>query len=324
MTAQNGSEGTPPREAWEDEVFHEHRWGAHGEKASEEHARLRKLWDAAQPFPTDYRNALDDIIALEICNWNLEESILELCSAIGEKRPTGIPIGHMGSVSPERWRRVWAYYLALRAWLPSEGRAAYAPLLGMCDPDKAVQNHVASLLGDRTQLKELYAERFCRCLEFWLGGFFPRNSAQAKAHNAAVSAVEEVIRKRDPEGQILNAMRGEGDGRLQPCSHKAFRRYDIILSSIGAGKWRAVMPMRGTDGFDRAAILEEYLSPIEEWIEGRSAGDAGGVPKDIRVRLGERDTAKVFLASLLVSLLRSEQLVARQLAQSRSYGTLAG
>ena len=317
MTAQDGNEVTSRREAWEDEVFYGHRWGPHGEKAPEEHARLTELWDAAQPFPTDYRKTLDDIIALEICNWNLEKSILEFCSAVGEKRPTGIPIGHMASVSPERWRKVWAYYLAIRAWLPSEGRAAYAPLLEMCDPDKVVQSHVSGLLGDRTELKELCVERFCRCLEFWLGGFFPRESAQAKAHNAAVSALEEEIRKRDPQGQILNAMKGEGDGRLQPCGHKAFRRYDIILSSIGTGKWRAAMPMRGTDGFDRAATLEEYLLPIEKWIEGSTCGE-GALAEDIQARLGARDGAKVFLASLLVSLLRSQQLVSRQLAESRS------
>jgi len=317
MTAQNGSEGTPPREAWEDEVFYGHRWGPHGEKAHEEHARLKKLWDAAQPFPAECRNALDDIIALEICNWNLEESILELCSAIGGKRPPAFPIGHM--VSEDRWKTIWAYYFTCRDWLANAPQNGYRPLLRMCDADGVTQNHVLGLLGEKDELKALYVERFCLCLAFWIGEWCGREFAYAKAHNAAVSALEEEIRKRDPQGQILNAMKGEGDGRLQPCGHKAFRRYDIILSSIGTGKWRAAMPMRGTDGFERAATLEAYLSPIEAWIEGPAcAGGEGALAEDIHARLGARDGAKVFLASLLVSLLRSEQLAARQLAESRS------
>jgi hypothetical protein len=77
------------------------------------------------------------------------------------------------------------------------------------------------------------------------------------------------------------------------------------------------MPMRGTDGFDRAATLEEYLLPIEKWIEGSTGGE-GALAEDIQARLAARDGAKVFLASLLVSLLRSQQLVSRQLAESRS------
>lgn len=319
MTAQDGSEGTPQREPWEEEIFYGHRWGAHGEKASEEHARLKKLWEAAQPFPPNYRNALDGIIALEICNWNLEGSILELCSAIGEKQAIGIPIGHMASITDDRWRQVWAYYLTLRNWLPRLGAHGHEALLRQCDPDGAIQKHIVAMLGERTDLKELYVERVCHLLEFWIGGYYPDGSAQRVAHDVAVSALDEQIRKRDPEGQILNAMNGEGDGRLQPCSHKAFRRYDIILSSIGAGKWRDAIPTRGTDGFDRAATLEEYLSPIEEWIGGQaSAGGVGGLAEDIQSRLGEKDAAKVFLACLLVSLLRSEGLAARQLAESRS------
>ena len=170
MSVQNSSAGTPPREAWEDEVFFGHRWGAHGEKASEEHARLRRSWDAAQPFPAECRSVLDDTIALEICNWNLEESILELCSAIGEKRPTRIPIGHMGSVTHDRWRQVWAYYLTLRNWLPCGGAHGHEALLRQCDPDGAIQKHILGMLGERTDLKELYVERVCHLLGSGLAG----------------------------------------------------------------------------------------------------------------------------------------------------------
>lgn len=72
---------------------------------------------------------------------------------------------------------------------------------------------------------------------------FPAEPAQPVAHRAAVTALEERIRELDPTGRVLDARHQKGDGRLEPCSHKAFRRYDII-SSIGAGSWRGAIPMR--------------------------------------------------------------------------------
>ena len=317
---------TPPqgqereaRPAWEREVLARHRWGQHGEKANEELARLRKLWESAQPLDPSCQEIVEQIIALEICNWNLQASVIALCAAIGDKKPARLNIGHLASISDERWRRVWAYYLTLRAWLPCEGFNGYKALLDICAPDNEIQSHVLSLLGERNALNELYVERFCLCLEFWLGGHLSRESAEMKAHQAAVSAVEEEIRRLDPGGRILDALRSEGDGKLQPCHHKAFRRYDIILSSIGAGRWRATMPVRGTDGFQRAATVEKLLSPIPAWIERRDMEGEEGREAFERayVSLGEPDEAKLFLTSLLVSLLRAQELSAVNRAKSR-------
>lgn len=333
MTALDTKENAPPREAWEAEIVAGHRWGqrpwlppdpSQGERASAELARLRKLWEAAKPWKESPKEVIRQILALEICNWNLEESVLALCQAIGAKTPANLGIGHLASVSGERWKKIWAYYLALRDWLlggaPESG---YKPLLRICDPDQAVQKHLRDLLGERNKTKEPYVERFCLCLERWLVGLLPVESTQAKAHLAAVSSVDEEIKKLDPEGAVVHsgAMEFDGDGRLQPCSHKAFRRYDMILSSIGAGKWRALMPRRGTDGLDRAALLETYLSPIETWIA--SGGKAKGARRDelgekIHRSLGKPDPTKVFLASLLASLLRSQQSAARKLGEARA------
>jgi hypothetical protein len=173
-------------------------------------------------------------------------------------------------------------------------------------------------------LKELYVERLCLCIEFWLGGYYPEESAQKIAHEIAAAAIEKRIRERDPDTQILDAFQLEGDGKLNPCHHKLFRRYDIIISSIGAGKWRKAMPRDGTDGFERAEILERYLSPIQTWIDaGHGArqdekGRANDLSDKIHTLLGVPDDEKLFLASLLHSLLYSQQLAAKMLAESRT------
>jgi hypothetical protein len=306
-----------PNDLWEREVLARHRWGRHGGAAKGELARLRKLREAAGPLGRKCGAVLEQIVALEICNWNLEESVLALCRAIGAKEPAEFPIGHLASVTEDRWKEVWAYYLALRNWLPSEGKGGYRVLLGTCDPGGAIEGRVRSLLGDRDDLKELYVERFCLNLAFWLGGYFSAGSAPGEAYRAAVAALEAKIKEREPEAKGLDVFDVEGAGGWGPCHHKAFRRYDIIISSVGAGKWRAVMPRRGTDGFERAALLEEYLAPVERWVEGGGEGAGGDVAERIYELLGERDNVKIFLASLLASLLRAQQLSATKLAESR-------
>lgn len=329
MGTHSNKEKKPVREAWEEELFAMHRWGRFSfwfeqddERGKEEHRRLKKLWKAAQPLDDSCRAIMKQIISLEICNWKLEESILALCDAIGKKEPAKIGIGHYSSITDDRWQKVWAYYLTLRIWLIEGGRGGNEILLSACDPDRSIQNHILEMLGEKSKLKELYVERFSLCLERWLGGYPSQDSAQMKAHNAAVSVIEEEIKKLDPESEVVHelVLKSDGDGRLQPCNHKAFRRYDLIISSIGAGKWRAKMGKRGTNGFERAETLKKYLSPIESWINGqgkKKEDRENELFNRIHAYLGEQNDSKLFLASLLVSLLRSQQLAAKKLAENR-------
>ncbi len=310
--------GTPVRETWEVEVFIKHRWGMFkGGKACEEHSRLKKLWDEAQPADKASKEIINQIASLEICNWNLEASILAICEAIGNKKPALLPIGHQKSIDKERWQKLWAYYFTLRDWLPAVVTSGYSVILNELDSDYKIQNHIHDLLGERNKLKELYVERFARCLEFLLSGYPASGSAQTTAHKAAVEKLEAEIWKLDHKARILNAMWSDGEGRLNPCHHKSFRRFDIILSSIGAGKWRAKMPLDGTTGMDRAELIDKYISPIENWVsEEPKPSDKLGAK--IYKLLGEKDNLKVFLASLLVSLLRSQQIKALHWAEGKS------
>ncbi|UCH77568.1 MAG: hypothetical protein JSU81_07460 [Candidatus Coatesbacteria bacterium] len=317
MTEAGEKEATGGEAVWEREVLAPHRWGRHGNAAGEELARLRELREAAGPLSANAEAIIAQIAALEICNWNLGHSFLALCGAVGAGRPAELPIGHLASVNDERWREVWAYYLTLRQWLPSGGRSGDEALLRTCDPGGAIQKHVRGLLGEPDELKELYVERLCLYLQFWLAGFLPEGSPPRETYNVVAAYVETKIRERGPEGLPLDVFDVEGAGGWGPCHHKAFRRYDVILSSVGAGEWRGAMPRRGTDGLERAALLDEYLGPLEAWIAGAEAAPENDPGREIYDLLGERDDVKVFLASLLSSLLRAQQLYARELAEQR-------
>lgn len=336
MTSNSVDEENGERLDWEQELLADHRWGrlrkwfpeSYGtvddKRIFNEHVRLKKLWERVQqPVTKPAEDILRSIIALEICNWNLEESIMSLCEAMGTKTSPQLKIGHNYSITDERWKRVWAYYLTLKKWLPNkEGFTGYETLLKVCDPGDMVQKRVLNMLGNSTELKQLYVERFCLNLEYWLGGFYPEKSPQIKAYEAAVQKLENEISKLDPNSEMLEWMRLDGRrGWIEICHHKAFRRFDIHISSIGSGRWRKATPLRGIDGLERAETIEKYLFAIEAWINGvetaQNAPDKG-VFQSIHELLGEKDDTKLFLASLLVSLLRPQQLAARQRAERRA------
>lgn len=316
-----------PKEPWEKELLAIHRWGRFkfwfgkdDNRGEQELAKLKKLWKEAQPLSNPCKTVIEQIQALEICNWNLEQSILALCDAIGEKEPSKLQIGHMASVSEERWKKVQVYYLTLKNWLFCKKKSGYDLLLKKRDPDREIQNYIFKMLGDdRNLLKKLYVERLCLCLERWLGNP-DSDSSRMKVHEAAVTTLEKEIKKLDPKYKVVSelVLKSDGDGRLQPCNHKAFKRYDLIISSIGAGKWRAGKEAKGTDGLERTEIMEKYLSPIELWISGKTNKEKSSLPERIHKALGKPDKEKLFLASLLLSLLRSQQLAAKKLAETRT------
>jgi hypothetical protein len=155
------------REAWEDEVVAGHRWGQYGDRANQEYACLKALWDTIQPVSDDTRGIIDQIVSLEICNWRLEESIMMIGDAIGRGIPSELGIGHGRSMTAERWQEYWAYYLSLRKWLNKGLPNGYPPFLVLCDPDGQVEMRLTDMLGERTQIKGLYVERLCLCLERW-------------------------------------------------------------------------------------------------------------------------------------------------------------
>jgi hypothetical protein len=298
---------------WEREI--EARWSSRGEEGREERARLSTLWDAAAPLSEEAEAVLEQILGLSSCNWQLEAHIMGLCEAIGRLEPDPEVMGHRRSITDERWLRVAAYYLALRSWLPLAWRSAYPAMLAAVDPDGETAAHVRELLGERTPLKELYVERFCLAMEWCcVGGLYPVGSAQGIAHTGAVQAIERAIRQRDPDGDLLEHLEDDGMGALEPCHHKAFRRYDIVISSIGEGRWRGGMPARGSDGYERAALHERYLVPLENWLEGRGPGETE-FAGEIHHRLGRRDDERRFLAALLASLLRLQQRQSHEIAR---------
>jgi hypothetical protein len=282
--------------------------------------RLRALRAKAGPLDEKQQAVVAQVLGPEICNWALFETIARVCSIIGRGEPDVRGTGHLATVTPERWRKVWAYYLACRHWLAKAVRpeTGYQSLLELCDPRGEVQRHVEELLGPRDALKELYVERFCVCLDAWLDDLPPQGRPRRTGLEAATAALEQQILAAESEPRVpFKMIRLDDHSVLQICHHKLFRRYDVILSSIGDGQWRKSMPRRGTDGFERAKELNPYLTALEHWLTEPAARPSDPPAADLVARLGEVNAVKRFQVALMVSLLRAQQESARCLAQKR-------
>ncbi len=318
---------------WEREFWAIHRWGRlkawltqypegwDEQRIYSDFRRLQELWNDTKPLGNQSKIILNAILALEICNWNLENSILTLCKAIGVKKEPQMNIGHEASITENRWKKIWTYYLTLKEWLPrARETSAFDILLNFCDPKGVLQKHILGLLGESSKLKQLYVTLLCLNFEYWLSRF-SKDSPQWKAFSVAVQRVEEEIQELTSDREILAWLTIEGKGVwIEFCHHKLFRRLDIVISSINAGRWRGGITYRGTDGLDRATTLEKYLFPIEQWIK-KSTNQEQALDKvlfrKIQRLLGKPDKEKLFLAALLVSLLKSQQISARERVKER-------
>ncbi|MFW9824184.1 MAG: hypothetical protein ACFFE4_14665 [Candidatus Thorarchaeota archaeon] len=282
------------------------------ESKIKELSKLKELWINAQPMTDEELQAVRQITWLSRCNWNLEPSIKSLIEAIGKGKYANIRIGHNYSITQERWKRAWAYYFALKKWLPIKGRYTGFPvLLDFCDPNKTIQDHINHLLGRRTTLKELYVELFSYSLEFHLQGRHPDDKVKIFGTNAAVDSLIREVKKLDYDEMILAAVqiRPEvpSEGKLswyELCHHKFFRRCDIILSSIGENKWRGTFKDTGTERIELKNLLLKYSLSLDSWISSQEVFEE--FTKNIHSLLGVKTIKKMFQVSLLNAFLRGQ------------------
>lgn len=136
---------------------------------------------------------------------------------------------------------------------------------------------------------------------------FDFGSARGIAQAGAVAAAEERIRELAPDGDILPWLVEDGQGHAHLCHHKAFRRYDIMISSIGGGKWRAAMPPSGTSAVELIEMHDRFIHAIETWVGGSPPEADHSTCQQIHELLGPPDGAKRFLASFLAAILNAQR-----------------
>lgn len=275
--------------------------------------KLDKLWMKAQPTTSSELYIVSQITWLSRCNWNLEPSINSLIKAIGKGERSKLRIGHNYSITEDRWKKVWAYYLTLKQWLHVQGRYTGIPsLLDYCDPEHTIRSQIVDLLGKKTKLKELYVELFSYFFEFQLmGKNHPSDSAKSIATKSAVESLNNDIKKFEYDKMILAAVQINpetlSEGKLrwyEVCHHKFFRRCDMIISSIGENEWRGVFKERGSEREELQELFFRYSKALEWWISDYEGTD--DFSKTICEFLGQQTSKKIFQISLLNAFLKGQ------------------
>lgn len=282
---------------------------------SMETLKLDKLWIKALPMTDEDLFIIYQITSLSRCNWNLESSIKSIIKAVGKGKRGDLRIGHNYSITEDRWKKAWAYYFALKNWLPIKGRYnGLSVLLDYCDPTNSVQSHVVELLGKKSKLKQIYVELLCYRLEFLLMGRHPEDLIKVHATNAAINLLISEIQKLDYDEMILAAVQINpetfSDNKLswhEICHHKFFRRLDITLSSINGNEWRGIYKEKSSDKEDLLDLFLRYSLALEAWISNQDKDDK--FTKNIFALLDEHTNMKMFQVSLLTSFLKGQMEV---------------
>ncbi len=291
------------KKLWEDEIKARHRWGRYPELVNGEIDKLQLLWNGIDSHNENYHKLVEQIISLEVCNWRFKKSASELTRAIGKLTPLPYEIGHMSSVNQERKRKILTYYLSLQYWLSKsqirdyfEQRECVSPTLSIFEDGSITRDLVETKLGESTELKILLVERLCLRLKNKLNGFYPDGSVSKRIVDSSKEFIDTEIAKFNCDKRFIDAI---DCGGLEFCHHKFFRRLDILIESIGAGKWRDKSTQTKDDGLRLSKEIDEITEPLVEWLDNRDS--------EFDSILGKRQPDKAFLVSLFVSLLTAQK-----------------
>ncbi len=290
---------------WETELLSAHRWGR-GEVIDIDNSVIYDAWNKIPKVTDDLENLVYQIISLEICNWRLLEFIPRLENAIENMKALPYDIGHGTSLTDDRKKKVWLYWLSLKDWISRfnilqwvGSRVCFEPIIKMLDPEMVTYKKIHDWLGEGNKNKEELVEILCiKILEKLSGDYMEE------------SFWENLVFSDSPEKQELKRMWRRNDpefetaimkGGLEFCHHKFFRRLDIIISSIGVEKWRGVIPLEGDHGLTLNEEIDKALEPTITKINEKLDGHFNPFSD------GEYASEKLFLRLLLVSLIESQQ-----------------
>ena len=81
-----------------------------------------------------------------------------------------------------------------------------------------------------------------------------------------------------------------------------------VISSIGAGKWRAAMPERSTAAADLLTVHDRFIHALETWTEEALPDNATDMDQEVHALLGEPEPAKLFLVAFLAAILGAQRV----------------
>ena len=215
-------------------------------------------------------------------------NLVSACYTIGTSRPQRM--GLCLHISPDRWREILHYVVAVQQWLGDR-----RPVPETLELNKV--SRLQSLLGmpteGRVMLARLYLSNLLEQLLFRVSlgqlsgdgttdegtydNILTWNNADKKGYGQEykddifIEECSKVIHQETPDnpsqvGELLNEMLKESQ---PPCGQRFLRYQDIRLASIGALKWRGNLPYDTTPRSYWQGLFSEARDGINQWVTNR-------------------------------------------------------
>ncbi len=269
------------------------------------------------------------------------ESLIRVGEAICTGRPR--PMTSCGQVSPERWRDLHHYVVAVQRWL-GDGR----PVPGTLSEAKVAR--LAGLLGERTPARAALAELYIASLvehllgaslgqlsgdgttdgpsyddySSWYrrrdGGLYRREGADDFVEERSQAAREAMADRPGETGTLLDRLL-EMD--RPPCVQRFARYQEVRLASVGALRWQGDLPPDEKPRRHWESIFADAGTALDHWVGGAPASSELG--RRLHAALGPRDSRKLGLVtSFLIPPPSSSRAFDWLEAHARKEGRKAG
>lgn len=254
------------------------------------------------------------IIADFCCIWRYDypERIHQICATISGSPKRELRLHFQ--VGPDQRQRLSDYAAALKGWLDdiAPDDPAY-----FREGSSDINEKVYSYLGQKDPLKNVLAERtfislasrFLNC-SFWGESnsdsgvsLFPYTAYTLPANSSQRMHELEQRMKKEMGNQAYNFICDVGGSPEPACYFKFIRRVEIMISSIGAMKWRGNLPPKDSLISNRKYLTKLYMDVLEKyWRESKTSyanTEGESIEKELFDLLGKPDDFKKWLVACL-------------------------
>ena len=250
--------------------------------------------------------------------YDFPDNLVSACCAIGTGRPQRM--GLCLHVSPERWRELLHYVVAVQRWLgdrrsvprvleqgkvtglqnllgtPTKGRVMFARLyLSTLLEELLSRVSLGQLSGDGTTDEGSYDSILARSQ--------PNTERRRPEHqdDSFIQECSEVLHQEMPGGspQVDELLKGILQESQPPCGQRFLRYQDIRLASIGALKWRGNLPCDPIPRSYWQGLFGDARDGIDRWTANKPP--TSRLAQQIHESLGRHTTYKSDMVSIFLS-----------------------
>lgn len=314
----------------------ENSWLEDESRWDEEVHAIHRLFEDAAPLDDDFRIMRLQVASYEACHYAFPDSLMKLVASIG----TGVAdrelkTGCYANLGPntsdlQRLERISAYAAILGEWAEQIGISISLSL----HPDHEEDVHlIHDMLGPWSRPKALYARRLALLvglIEKVADGYDSYSNHHCYPGAAEIDreifltegVPAELIPEPLDEKSFLEILSRRSNPLLANissygpvfCRLNLFRHFHIMISSVGCGEWRGVMPETGENRRNVERFIPSLVCALNGWLAGLHPSvsaqcwpDALEACEEVGNLLGESTPQKRCVVAMLWKRLKNQK-----------------